>query len=163
MKPTNEELEAMGFNPYADKQKADTLSKIPKVNLEIEKFVNKTIEPAEKKVKVIHFPDLPTNPLEEFVNDALADGFTFQNGTLTKHTHVEEPIAPHFQDKYLMETDEYGKVKIKPITQKYDFLQDISDAIDVLIKAGLEPGDIQNVAEQILEKGLRKICREVTK
>lgn len=155
MKPTNEELEAMGFNPYADKQKADTLSQIPKIDTEVYPTVTNKVEPdtdrnsilvndynrfnrdIEKvlKPRVIHFPDLPTNPLEDFINDYKADGFTFENGTLTKHTH----------------------------TDPYPFLTDLKDCLDVLLKADLDLSAIQNVAELILENGLRKVYKEATK
>ena len=41
MKPTNEELENMGFNTYSEKQKADTLAKIPKIDTTLYSPVSK--------------------------------------------------------------------------------------------------------------------------
>lgn len=170
--PTNKELEEMGFNLYAEQQKADTLSRVPKIDLTIqtpiadkmkteviEEPVRKRYKPkvskTEKARKIAQYfhrdwiteentepykptvADLPTNPLEDFINDYKADGFTFQDGVLTKHTHVEPT--------------------------EYPFLSDLKDTLDVLLKADLDLSAIQNVAELILENGLRKVYREVNK
>lgn len=82
-----------------------------------------------KPVKVTFKPtvaDLPTNPLEEFINDALANGFTYENGVLTKHT-TDDP---------------------------YPFLKEIADLITVCKTMPIDPWKVAELCCQALENSI---------
>lgn len=142
MKPTNQQLEDMGFSTYAETQKAKTLATIPEIDTKIYKKVTgkysidinpKVIaDEIEKELKPrkVNFKD--STGLEDFINDQKADGFTFENGVLTKHTTANP----------------------------YPFLTEIANLITLCKVMPIDPWKVAEICCQALENNIINIYTE---